>query len=175
MSRDAEGFSDPMEPDTKRDLWAFVVLAFVFSWAVSGLLGVFADYVVSVGVAIPLGFLVMASPALAAVLLTKRRSGWRGVGLLLGKLGTWRAPALCYIAVVFNPRIIAVGLLSLLHLLDAKVPQIGFAAIDEGLVATVVASAALEEVTCPRNRYQSLFESWHCFQGVGWSCLEGQA
>lgn len=119
---------------------SFVLLAFLFSWLVEAPLALQAQGVVDLSLPYTLHYVAGYGPMAAALLLTARNEGRRGLHELMGRTARWRLPAVWWV-VAFSPllfymlmvvagwllqgRPLALGALGQLKFL----PELGLAAI----------------------------------------------
>lgn len=114
-----------MTPDSapRRELWAFFLLTFAFSWLLWTPLALAAQ-----GIALPPALLAFLEspfnpaafgPLVAALLLTWRRDGWRGVGALLRRGVSLRFGKVWLLVVLLLPPVIFGGAIGIAILTGA--------------------------------------------------------
>lgn len=97
----------------KNLVW-FFVLSFAITWSILAVAILNERNIIALPLSATL-FVALATigPMLAALLITARESGWRGVRALLGQCVRWRVPWIWYAAALVIPALILLGAFAL--------------------------------------------------------------
>lgn len=109
----------------RRDLVAYFVLTFAFSWAIEIPLALSAQGVTSARVPFRLHYLASFGPFFAAVALTLAADGLRGLGRLFGGLARWRVPGEYILVALIVPLVVFGGVVLLSRALQGSWPDLG--------------------------------------------------
>jgi uncharacterized protein len=135
-----------MPTTLRRSLVLFFLLTFGITWLLQ-LPGVFAKEGLLPGALeayMPFVMLGVLGPAAAAVIVTARETGRRGVRELFASLRRWRAPIECYLVAALLPGLLMTGILYLLRAAGREGPIAYFP--DGGRLVMAVVIAFGEEI-----------------------------
>jgi membrane protease YdiL (CAAX protease family) len=109
----------------RRDLVAYFVLTFAFSWAIEIPLALSAQGLTSVRVPFGLHYLASFGPFFAAVVLTVATEGFPGLGRLFGGLTKWRAQRVYILFALVAPLVVFGGIVLVSRALQGSWPDLG--------------------------------------------------